>query len=73
MGTIDIGIGHDDDLLIAQIINIEFCANPDAERFAKVTDLSIRAEFIRGGAQDVENFSLERQKCLVDAITRAFA
>ena len=46
MGSIDIGIGHDDDFFIAQIINIEFCANPDAQRFAEVADLSIRAEFI---------------------------
>ena len=46
MSSIDIGIGHYDDFFIAQIINIEFCANPNAQRLAEVADLSIRAEFV---------------------------
>ena len=73
MATINIRIGHNDDLFIAQIINIEFCANTYAQRFAEVTDLSIRAEFILRCAQDIEDFPFEGQKRLVDAIARAFA
>ena len=42
MGAVDIGIGHDDDLVIAQIVDAEFGAQPDAKRLAQVRDLGVR-------------------------------
>ena len=36
MGAIDIGIGHDDDFVIAQIIDVEFAAQPHAQGLCQV-------------------------------------
>ena len=61
MRAVDIGVGHDHDLVIAQLLEIEFVAQPGAHR------LDQRAHFLRGNdpvearTLDIEDLALERQ------------
>ena len=44
MGAVDIGVGHDDDLVVAQVLDVEFGAHLHAKRLAEVRDLGVLAE-----------------------------
>ena len=45
MGAVDIRVGHDDDLVIAQVVDVELCADADAERLAQIVDLGFAPIF----------------------------
>ena len=47
MGAVDISVGHDDDLVIAQIVDVEPRAQPDAKRIAEVLDFCIGGDLGR--------------------------
>jgi len=57
MRAIDVRVGHDDNLVVAQIIEVEFGAHADTKRFAEIVDLCIGVELVGGGTQDVEDFA----------------
>ena len=61
MRAIDIGVGHDDDFFIAQIVGDEFIAGAAAERFDQVAEFLVAAQFVSGRAGDVEDLAPERQ------------
>ena len=66
MGTIDISIGHDDDLVIAQLLVIDLvAADTGAERRDQRADL-FRAEHpVKTGPLDIEDLAAQRQHGLV--------
>ena len=41
MGAVDIGVGHDDDLVIAQIVKVEPAAHADAKRLTQIGNLGV--------------------------------
>ena len=69
MGAVDIGVGHDDDLVIAQLVGVELLA-PDAgaERGDQGHDLLARQHLVEAGALDVEDLAAQRQHRLVGAV-----
>jgi len=70
MRAVDVGVGHDDDLLVAQVVDPEFRAEPDAERLGEVVDLLVGAELRRGGAKDVQDLAAQGQERLGGPLAR---
>ena len=64
MRAVDVGVGHDDDLVVAQVVDVEARPEADAERLGEVGDLLVAAELGRGGAEDVEDLAAQRQQRL---------
>ena len=61
MRAVDIGIGHDDDPLIPQIVGIAFVAHPAAEREREIGDFGICADFVHRGTGDIQDLAADRQ------------
>ena len=57
MGAVDVRICHDDDFVVAQVIDVELCAEADAERLGQVSDLLVGSDLGGGRAEDVEDFA----------------
>ena len=72
MRAIDIGIGHDDDLFIAQARIVIRRAHAAAECQNQIADLLALLHFGVGGIGNVENFSAQRQHRLVAPIAPLF-
>ncbi len=69
VGAVDVGICHDDDLVIAQLVGAEFVgADAGAERGDQGADLLGREHLVHPRALDVENFPAQRQHRLERAI-----
>ena len=69
MGAVDVGVGHDDDLVVAQLVDGEFVgADAGAERGDQRADLLRRQHLVHARALDVEDFSAQRQYRLEFAI-----
>ena len=62
--AIDIGIRHDDDLVIAELIDIEILAKAGAERDDDGLELVVAVNFVGAHLFDVEHLAPERQDCL---------
>ena len=69
MGAVDVGVGHDHDLVIAQLLEVELlAADAGAERLDQRADF-LRAEHpVEARALDVEDLALQRQDRLVLAV-----
>jgi len=66
MRAVDIGVGHDDDLVVAQFLDIEFvAANAGAERGDQRADFLAAQHAVETGAFDIEDFALQRQDGLI--------
>ena len=69
MGTINIGIGHDDDLVVAQLVRVAFIHDAAAE----CRDHGANFVVFKGTGLtrllDIENLSSQRQNCLVMGIS----
>ena len=61
MRAIDIGIRHDDDLVIAELIDIEIFAKAGAERDDDGLELVVAVNFVGAHLFDVEHLTPERQ------------
>ena len=72
MGTVDIGIGHDDDLVIAEVFAPVFVAQPTTERLNKVFQFLIGVNLVIGCGGDVKDFSAKRQDRLRFTVTALF-
>ena len=70
MRAVDVGIGHDDDLLVAQILLVIMRAGAAAERLDQVGKLRVLRQLVLAGGGDVENFPAQRQHRLRTAIAR---
>ena len=62
MRAVDVGVGHDDDAVIAQLLDVVlFLADAAAERGNKSRDLRRGEQLVEARALDVEDLPLERQ------------
>src|SRR6266480_8018170 len=69
MAAVDIGVGHDDDAVIARLVGVEIlAADAGAERLDQGPDLGRRQHLVEAGALDIEDLALERQDRLVGAV-----
>ncbi len=68
MGAIDIGIGHDDDPLVAQGVVAVLGADAAAQGLDQVAELLVFLEARLRGASDVENLAPERQHRLTGPV-----
>ena len=69
MGAVDVGVGHDDDLVVAQLVDREFVgADAGAERGDQRADLLGRQHLVHARALDVEDLSAQRQDGLELAV-----
>src|ERR1700694_873342 len=69
--TIDVSIGHDDDVVVAQFIDVELLANPGSERGDQVADLFGREDLVLAGLLHVEDLAAQWQDCLEATVARA--
>ena len=68
--AVNVRIGHDDNLVVAQFIDVEFiAANPGAERHNKVTDFLTAQHPVKPGAFDVQDLTFQGQDRLCLAVT----
>ena len=70
MRAVDIGVGHDDDLLVAQILFVEMRAGAAAERLDQIGELRVLRQLVLAGGGDVQNFAAQRQHGLRAAVAR---
>ena len=70
VGAVDVGVGHDDDPLVAQRILVELVAGAAAEREGQVGDLAVGADLVGGGAGDVEDLAADGEDRLGLAVAR---
>jgi hypothetical protein len=68
VGAVHIGVGHDDDPVIAQLRDVEAVADPCAERDDQRADVLAREDPVQPCLLDVEQFSSEREDRLVPSI-----
>ena len=69
MGAVDVGVGHDDDLVVAQLVGGEFVgADAGAERGDQRADLLRRQHLVHARAFDVEDLAAQRQHRLEFAV-----
>ncbi len=64
MGAVDVGVGHDDDLVVAQVVDVELGAHADAQGLAEVGEFGVLAELGGGGAQHVQHLAAQGQERL---------
>src|SRR5690349_4944922 len=70
MAPVDIGVGHDDDAVIARLLCLEIlAANTGAERLDQRADLGRGQHFVKARALDIEDLALQRQDRLETAVT----
>ena len=70
MGSVDIGVGHDDDAVVAQIVGVAVLAHAAAHGEREVRDFSVGADLVHGGGGDVEDLAADRQDRLGLAVAR---
>ena len=70
MRAVDVGVGHHDDLAVAQVFLPIARAGADAERLQEVGELLVGIELLAAGARDVQDFSAQRQDRLRLAVAR---
>ena len=70
MGAVDIGVGHDDDPLVAEVLVAVARAGAGAERLDEIGELLVLRQLLLAGAGDVEDLAAERQDRLGGAVPR---
>src|SRR3954464_13815874 len=61
MGAVDVGIGHDDDPGVAQILLAVMRAGAATDRLHQVGELGVGRQLVPGGGGHIEVFSAQRQ------------
>ena len=59
--AVDVGVGHDDDLVIAQLVGVEFLAEAGSQRGDHGADLFVREHLVQTCFLDVEDLAAQRQ------------
>ena len=73
MRAVHVGIGHDDDAMVAQFGGVEVVfADAGAERGDQGADFRRAEHFVEAGFFDVEDFAFERQDGLEFAVAPLF-
>src|SRR4051794_25407002 len=62
--TVDIGIGHDDDAVIAQLRYVELVSNRCSERGYQSSNLLVLKHFVEACLFDVQDLAAKWQNCL---------
>ena len=70
MGAVHVGVGHDDNALIAQVFDAEALAKPGAESRGEVRQLLVARELLIARAGDVQDLAAQREHGLRRAIAR---
>ena len=70
MRAVDVGIGHDDDAGIAQVLFAVLRAGAAADRLHQIGELRVGGQLVLGGGGDVEDFSAQRENGLGLAVAR---
>ncbi len=66
VGTVDVGVGHQNDLVIAKLAGIEiFFPDAGSERHDQRLDFAVAQHLVEARLLDIENLSLERKNRLV--------
>ena len=68
MAAIDIGIGHDDNTVIAQPLDVEGVTNPHAHALDEAEDLTVGVHFVEAGTLGVKYLTTQWQDSLSAAI-----
>ncbi len=72
MGTVDVGVGHHDDAVIAQFLEIEVLADAGAQGRDKGPDFRVTKHLVEAGLFDVENLTFDGQNGLEVAVAALF-
>ena len=72
MRAVDIGIRHDDDLVIAELRDIEVIVNAGTKRRDHRTDLRITVYSVQTCFFHIEDLAAERQDSLRSAVSGCF-
>ncbi len=67
--TVDIGIGHDDDAVVTQAVNIEGIFDTHAKRLNHAEDFVVGEHFVQARALNVQHLTTKWQNCLGFAVT----
>ena len=70
MRAVDVGVGHDDDTRVAQILFTVMRERSAANRLHQVGKLRVRGQLFLAGGGDVEDLAAQRQHGLVLAVAR---
>ncbi len=69
VGAVDVGVGHDDDLVVAHLVGVEVvAADAGAQRRDQGADLLGAQHLVEAGALDVQDLAAQRQHGLVLAV-----
>src|SRR3546814_20959832 len=69
VAAVHIGVGHDDDLVVAQLIDVELVAtDAGSERRYQSPDLLRRQHLVEARPLDIQDFAAQRQDRLVLAV-----
>ena len=68
MATVDVGIGHEDDAVVADFVGVEFGADAGAQCRDEGGDLLAGDELVEPGFFNVEHFAAQRQDGLKLAV-----
>ena len=68
MGAVHIGIRHDDDLVVAELVDVEILAQSGAERGDDGLELVVAVNLVGAGLFDVEHLAPKRQDRLEAAV-----
>ena len=61
VAAIDVGVGHDDDLVVAGLVDVELVSDPTSDRCDQRLDLLAREHLVEPGALDVEDLPADRE------------
>src|SRR4051812_5409947 len=68
VGPVHVGVGHDDDLVVAGLLDVELLADPGADRGDQRLDLLVREHLVDAVLLDVDDLAAQRQDRLGVAI-----
>ena len=71
--AVNVGIGHEHDLVVAQLLDIEFLVNASTQRGNNRLDLGILEDLIHAGLLHVQDLAAQRQDGLEHGIAAALS
>src|SRR5262245_37426199 len=69
---VDVGVGHDDDALVAQVLVAVARSSSNTQRLHEIGKFLVLFEFPCGGAGDIENLSTQGEDRLSGAVAGLF-
>jgi hypothetical protein len=72
VGAVDVGVRHDDDPLVTQLLDVETRSGRDAQRQGQVRQFDVLAQLVGGRRSDVQDLAAQGQDGLGGAVARLF-